>query len=258
MIKYIGVKNFYGINDFDCSEIDFFNILIGKEQVNLQKLMYAIIRSMEKYHRGDDIRSMSEIICKGLRENFKIKKIGELVKDKNKPLHFKMITEDGSVEFEFTNRAKNKIKNLKTSMERPRESNSVFLPETDVLRDYQGIFRSRDIEHNLVFDNRSYELAKALGYFPHNPDTFTPMFCKGYIELNGLGGEEWKYKENGQTIAIKALDEKTKKMAMIDRLISNGYLKSNSVIFINGIKAKELEEFKEISDRTNIQMFVSC
>ena len=47
-------------------------------------------------------------------------------------------------------------------------------------------------------------------------------------------------------------------MAMIDRLISNGYLKSNSVIFINGIKAKELEEFKEISDRTNIQIFVSC
>ncbi|MCD8013251.1 MAG: ATP-binding protein [Lachnospiraceae bacterium] len=83
-----------------------------------------------------------------------------------------------------------------------------------------------------------------------------------YVESSG----KWYYKnKNNQKFAIGATSEGVKKIAIMDRLLANGYIDHDSIIFIDEIEAalhpdaicQYLDMIDNIAREMNIQFFIS-
>ena len=96
-IKAAELQNYGNISAFRCSEFSNINLIIGENATGktfLLKALYSAIRSMEDYKRGDDIRSMNEILAEKLRWTFQVEKLGDLVyRSSDDPLCFKVETD---------------------------------------------------------------------------------------------------------------------------------------------------------------------
>ena len=149
-IKAAELQNYGNISAFRCSEFSKINLIIGENATGktfLLKALYSAIRSMEDYKRGDDIRSMNEILAEKLRWTFQVEKLGDLVyRSSDDPLCFKVETdhEQNCMEYQFSQSTTTKVVNV-TAPEAQKEGNSIFIPAKEVLSLFSVILKSREV-----------------------------------------------------------------------------------------------------------------
>ena len=62
--------NFGNLKRFKCDSFSNINLIIGKNGTGktfLLKALYVAIKTAEEYHRGDDVRSVNEILAEKLK-----------------------------------------------------------------------------------------------------------------------------------------------------------------------------------------------
>ena len=278
-IQAIELENYGNIPSFKCSDFSNINLIIGENATGktfLLKALYSAIRSMEDYKRGDDVRSMNEILAEKLRWTFQVEKLGDIVnRSASEPLLFKMKTdhEQNSLEYQFTQSTTTKVVNV-TAPEAQKEGNSIFIPAKEVLSLFSVILKSREVDKSFGFDDTYYDLAKALRIAPSKGKNFT-AFAKARKDLSAVingkvdyddNSGKWFYKnESGQKFSIGATAEGVKKISIMDRLLGNGYVNKESVLFIDELESALhpdaicdfLDMISYISHEMGIQVFIS-
>lgn len=278
-IKAAELQNYGNISAFGCSEFSNINLIIGENATGktfLLKALYSAIRSMEDYKRGDDIRSMNEILAEKLRWTFQVEKLGDLVyRSSDDPLCFKVETdhEQNCMEYQFSQSTTTKVVNV-TAPEAQKEGNSIFIPAKEVLSLFSVILKSREVDKSFGFDDTYYDLVKALRISPSRGKNYN-AFSKARKRLNDvISGKvdydedsgKWYYKnDTNQKFAIGATVEGVKKISIMDRLLGNGYINKESILFIDELESALhpkaicdfLDMIADISHEMGIQVFIS-
>lgn len=278
-IQAVELENYGNIRSFKCSDFSNINLLIGENATGktfLLKSLYSAIRSMEDYKRGDDIRSMNEILSEKLRWTFQVDKLGDIVnRSSSEPLQFSIKTdhEQNYMEYQFSQSANTKVGSV-IAPEAQKNGNSIFIPAKEVLSLFSVILKSREIDRSFGFDDTYYDLVKALRIAPSKGKNFT-AFSKARKELSTVingkvdyddNSGKWFYKnESGQKFSIGATSEGVKKISIMDRLLGNGYVNKDSVLFIDELESalhpdavcEFLDMISYISHEMGIQVFIS-
>ena len=276
MIQKIEIKNMGTIDNLTFDKFQNINLIIGENGTGksfLLKALYSAMKTAEDYKRGDDVRSSADILAERLRWCFQTEKIGDIVKKgAEDPLFFDMEWNNKRFSYNFTDKATVKVANV-TNEIGPLSSNSIFLPAKEVLSLYNIVLKSREIDKSFGFDDTYYDLVKALRIAPQrgrNYDAFAKSrgllknIIDGRVEYDEAVSK-WYYKKGNQKFSIGATSEGVKKIAILDRLLGNGYLTKSSVIFIDEIESAlhptAISEFLDIIDtiafEMGIQVFIA-
>lgn len=150
----------------------------------------------------------------------------------------------------------------------------MFIPAKEVLSLFPVILKSREIDKAFGFDDTYYDLAKALRISPSRGRNYT-VFAEsrkvvsdvidGRVDYDENSGK-WYYKnKKNQRFSIGATSEGVKKIAIMDRLLANGYLNANSIIFIDEIESalhpkavcQFLDMIDNIANVMGLQVFIT-
>lgn len=278
-IQEVVLENYGNISSFQCADFSNINLIIGENATGktfLLKALYSAIRSMEDYKRGDDVRSMNEILAEKLRWTFQVDKLGDIVnRSASEPLRFKLKTDhpQNCLEYQFSQSTTTKVVNV-TAPKEQKEGNSVFIPAKEVLSLFSVILKSREVDKSFGFDDTYYDLVKALRIAPSKGRNFT-AFSKARKELNAVingrvdydeNSGKWYYRNDAnQKFSIGATAEGIKKISIMDRLMGNGYVNRESVLFIDELESALhpdaicdfLDMISYISHEMGIQVFIS-
>ena len=278
-LQAVKMQNYGNIPLFKCSDFANINLIIGENATGktfLLKALYSAIRSMEDYKRGDDVRSMNEILAEKLRWTFQVDKLGDIVnRSTSESLRFKLKTDhpQNCLEYQFSQSTTTKVVNV-TAPEAQKEGNSIFIPAKEVLSLFSVILKSREVDKSFGFDDTYYDLVKALRIAPSKGKNFT-AFSKARKELSAVingkvdyddNSGKWYYKNDAnQKFSIGATSEGVKKISIMDRLLGNGYVNKESVLFIDELESALhpdaicdfLDMISYISHEMGIQVFIS-
>lgn len=276
-ITSVCLKEYGMIPEFSCKNFSNINLVIGENGTGktfLLKALYSAIRAMEEYKRGDDIRTINDVLAEKLRWTFQVDKLGDMVTRSSKEsLNYEMEIGADHIGYQFSSSAASKIITA-TAPTGNREANSIFIPAKEVLSLYSIILKSREVDKSFGFDDTYYDLVKALRISPKkgkNYATFSNSrkllnsVIDGKVEYDEISGK-WSYKNNrGQKFAIGATSEGVKKISIMDRLLSNGYLDNQSIIFIDEVESALhptavcdfLDMIEKIATDMNLQFFIS-
>ena len=277
MISRIHFGNYGVLPSFDLYKTTGINLVIGENGTGktfFLKALYSATRSLEEYRRGDNIQTISEILSEKLRWTFQVDKLGDMVtKGTDESLSFQMVLDNQIVGYQFSQSAVSKVGSaLPTS--RGREANSIFIPAKEVLSLYSVILKSREVDKAFGFDDTYYDLVKALRIAPkkgRNYDIFAKSrknlknVINGKVDFDERNGK-WYYKDNSNfRFSIGATSEGIKKISILDRLLANGYLNDDSIIFIDELESalhpdaicRFLDMIYEIADRMGVQFFIA-
>jgi AAA15 family ATPase/GTPase len=248
VLNSVTLKNFGTLKHVEWSNLGKINLVIGNNgcgKTFLLKALYASIRTLEEYKRGDDKRSESEILADKLYWTFQPEKIGDLVTKKAETgLSCALQVDNKSFSFSFKEGTTKNISNLENDVP-PRNSNSIFLPAKEVLSLHHIILKSREQDKVFGFDDTYFDLAKALRQ-PTTGGRNFKEFAKSRQELESiLGGKieydentnRWQFKKGNQKFPIGVTAEGIKKIAILDTLLGNRYLNTNSIIFIDELES---------------------
>ena len=244
MINQVHIKSFGPIRDINWNNLQNINLVIGKNgtgKTTLLKALYSAIRSVEQFKRGDEPKSINDILSENLYWTFQVGELGRLVNKAASSLTFEFNSDSGEkLKFVFGDNTANKIGNIENTF-LPRDANSIFIPAKEILSLQHSIIRSREERREFGFDNTYYDLAKALTP-PIKGRNYT-YFSKSRIELKkAIGGRlvyedrtnTWWFKdENNKKYPIGLTSEGVKKISILDSLLGNHYLSSKSLIFID-------------------------
>jgi len=274
MIENIEIKNLANIHHIKLDNLSNINIIIGENdsgKTMLLKALYSTSKSLEEYRKGDDNRTLKDVISEKIYWTFQVSKIGDIV-SKDKDEHFLLSTmiDNQNIKYSFSKTAKTTISNINDDNLTTREENSIFLPAKEVLSLFKVIRKSREIDKEFGFDDTYYDLVKALEkdtQMGNNFRNFTKgkkllqELIKGKIEYKN---ETWQFKKGNMKIPIFSTAEGIKKIAILDRLLSNRYLSKNSIIYIDEpesvLHPKAIVEFLEIVNllaKNDIQIFMA-
>lgn len=278
-INAVEQTNFGSIPSFKCSSFSNINLIIGENATGktfFLKALYSAIRSMEDYKRGDDVRSMNDILSEKLRWTFQVDKLGDLVtRSTSDHLSFKLETNraQNCIEYQFTQSTTTKVVNVIVP-EAQKEGNSIFIPAKEVLSLFSVILKSREVDKTFGFDDTYYDLTKALRIAPSRGKNYN-AFSKARKDLSTVingkviydeNSGKWYYKNKlKQRFSIGSTAEGVKKIAIMDRLLGNGYINKESVIFIDELESALhpnaicdfLDMISYISHSMGIQVFIS-
>ena len=243
MIKRIKLDNCGPIGKLEWNNLSEINLIIGENasgKTVLLKSLYASVKSIEEYKKGNDHRSYKEILNEKLRWTFQLDKLGNLVKKGNKSNKFKleMDIDNQKTSFSFGSSAEKGVGELFESVSN-RKQNSLFLPAKEVISLANVIKTSRGIEKQFGFDDTYYDLIKALEKNPSKGkisrnflDAFNDLrkITNGDLEYNS---GEWSFKKGNERHNIFVVSEGYKKIAIIERLIRNRTLNKGSILFID-------------------------
>lgn len=248
MINSVELKNFGPIGRLDWKKLGKINLIIGSNSSGktfLLKAIYAAMRTLEDYRRGDDQRSASEILASKLYWTFQPEKIGDLVnKQADSALSFKFTLDNRNFNYSFGKDTTKVIANLENHVS-PRTSNSIFLPAKEVLSLHQIILKSREQDNVFGFDDTYLDLARALRQSPTKGRS-SQEFAQSRQSLEGMFGgkieydeasNRWQFKKGNQKFPIGVTAESIKKIAILDTLLGNRYLSDDSIIFIDELEA---------------------
>lgn len=76
------LKNFGILGEFSNNRFSNINLIIGENGTGktfLLKALYSAVRSVEEYRRGDDIKTIIEVLSEKLRWTFQVEKLGDMV-----------------------------------------------------------------------------------------------------------------------------------------------------------------------------------
>lgn len=273
MIKNIQIKNLGNIDLLKIENFENINIIIGENdsgKTMFLKALYSLVKSIEEYKKGDDNRTFKDILANKIYWTYQVDKIGDIV-SKNKDEHIKVESkiDEQNITYSFSKTAKNSISTLTENIE-TRENNSIFLPAKEVLSLFSVIKKSRAIDKEFGFDDTYYDLVLALEKETQKGNNFK-NFTKGKKLLNELikgkveyKNGQWLFKKGNMKISIHSTAEGIKKIAILDRLLSNRYITPGSIIFIDEpesvLHPKAIIEFLDIVNllaKNNIQIFIA-
>ena len=277
VINAVNIENLGKIKEFSCDSFSGINLIIGENGTGktfLLKSLYSAIKSIEDYKRGDDIRSIGDILAEKIRWTFQTDKLGDIVNKNTSSFYkFRMISDGETFEYQFSKDASNKIITLSNSVSRT-DLDSIFIPAKEVLSLYNIILKSREIDKVFGFDDTYYDLAKALRVSPTRGKNYA-AFAESRTKLKEIldgkaeldeSSNKWYYKSSSnQKFSIGATSEGVKKIAILDRLLANGYIKKKSIIFIDELESalhpKAISELidmlYEVSVKMDIQIFIA-
>lgn len=208
--------------------------------------MYSAVKALEEYKRGDDITPINDVLSEKLRWTFQVDKLGDMVsKTAEESLDFRMKMDKMSFNYQFSKSAASKVGAVEPVMN-GKEGNSIFIPAKEVLSLFAVILKSREIDKSFGFDDTYYDLAKALRIVPSRGKNYAVFANSRKVVSNVIDGKvdydensgKWYYKnQKNQKFSIGATSEGVKKIAIMDRLLANGYLNGNSMIFIDEIES---------------------
>ncbi|MDD2728233.1 ATP-binding protein [Malikia sp.] len=244
MINQIKLDNFGPLNGVNWSALGKINLVIGSNgsgKTFLLKSIYSSLRTLEDYKRGDEQRSASEILWEKLYWTFQAEKIGDLVsKGADAPLSSALTIEKEVFSYSFGKDTSKQISSLENLVP-PRASNSIFLPAKEVLSLHQIILKSREQDKVFGFDDTYFDLAKALRISTskgRNYDEFAKSrrqledILGGVVEYDEASGR-WLFVRGRHKFPIGVTAEGIKKIAILDTLLGNRYLDTNSVVLID-------------------------
>jgi len=275
MINSIELKNFGPLRELQWQNLNKINLLIGENGAGktfLLKALYSALRTIEQYKRGNDQKSSSEILVDKLFWTFQADKIGDLVtKGAESDLSLKLNFDSKAFNYSFGNRT-NKSIPLENNIPPPRNSNSIFLPAKELLSLHDIILKSRQQDQVFGFDDTYYDLALALSLLSpkgKNYTLFAPVrkslkdIIGGKVEYDNASSR-WQFKRVNQKFPIRVTAEGIKKIGILDTLLGNRYLDTNSVIFMDepesALHPKAISQLLDIVARlaeSGIQFFLA-
>jgi Predicted ATPases len=276
-VNAIHFANYGSLPSIDLQNPGGINVVIGENGTGktfFLKALYSAARTVEEYRRGDDIRAVSDILSEKLRWTFQVDKLGDLVtKGAEKPLSFSMELDGQTFSYSFSSSATSKV-GTTANLVAGREANSIFIPAKEVLSLYSVILKSREVDQSFGFDDTYYDLVKALRVSPRQGRNYSAFSnsrkllkdtIAGKVDIDERSGK-WYYKDNNKyRFSIGATSEGIKKISILDRLLSNGYLDKRSVIFIDELESALhpsaictfLDMIENISDEMGVQFFIA-
>jgi len=244
MLNKIKLKNFGPLANLDWPKLGPINLVIGGNgsgKTFLLKALYSAMRTLEEYKRGDDQRTAAEILAEKLYWTFQPDKIGDLVtKGADGALSCTVQFDNRNFIYSFGKDTTKQISSLENHVQ-TRASNSIFLPAKEVLSLHQIILKSREQDKAFGFDDTYLDLARALRQSPKRGKNYAE-FAKSRQSLEDiLGGRveydetsgRWQFKKGNQKFPIGVTAEGIKKIAILDTLLGNRYLDTNSIVFID-------------------------
>lgn len=276
-IDSIRLKNYGMIGEFSSDRLSNINLIIGENGTGktfLLKALYSAVRSLEEYKRGDDIRPIGEVISEKLRWTFQVEKLGDMVsRAAEDGLSLDMRLGNDQIQYQFSQSASSKV-GTAMAPDKGKDGNSIFIPAKEVLSLFSIILKSREVDKVFGFDDTYYDLAKALRLSPSRGKNYTVFansrklvsdVIDGKVEYNE-GSGKWSYKnKKNQKFSIGATSEGVKKIAIMDRLLANGYLNSDSIIFIDEMESalhpeaicQFLDMISKITNDMGLQVFIT-
>lgn len=276
MISSTTLKNFGPLEDIHWNNLANINLILGKNgqgKTFLLKALYVAIKSIEQNGRGDDNKSLSEIISDKLYWTFQAEKIGDIVKKPGKEqLEFSMSGNSHKISFSFGQDTTKKIMVKEGDDWQEPNINSIFLPAKEVLSLQKIILKSREQDLAFGFDDTYYDLAKALHRSTtkgKNLKAFATSrrklqdFLGGRVEFDSKK-DRWTFRKGSFRFSIGTTSEGTKKTAILDTLLGNRYLSQESRIFIDEPEAalhpyavSELMDIITLLAGCGIQFFIA-
>jgi AAA15 family ATPase/GTPase len=275
MLNKVELKNYGPLQSVEWRDLGKINLVIGGNDSGktfLLKALYSSLRTLEEYKRGDDQRSVVEILTEKLYWTFETERIGDLVSKGADSSLFCKITIDGNdFSYRFGKDTTKSIAFVENYIPH-RDSNSVFLPAKEVLSIHQTILKSREQDKVFGFDDTYLDLARALRYSPTRGKNYLE-FAKSRDSLEDiLGGRveydessgRWQFKKGNQKFSIGVTAEGIKKIAILDTLLGNRYIDRGSVIFIDELESalhpdaiSKLLDIIAILADSDIQFFIA-
>lgn len=276
-IENAELSNYGMLEHFTCNKFSNINLIIGENGTGktfLLKALYSAVRTLEETQRGDDIRSINDILAEKLRWTFQVEKLGDIVsKNATESLGFEMGLTGHKLDYHFSKDTVSKVVNVRCEGQK-KEGNSIFIPAKEVLSLFSIILKSREMDKVFGFDDTYYDLAKALRIAPSKGKNYTVFSESRRIVESVVNGQviyndetgKWSYKDKkNQKFSIGATSEGVKKIAIMDRLLGNGYLNKDSIIFIDEIEAalhpaaicQFLDMIDKIANDMGIQVFIT-
>lgn len=276
-ISEVKLKNYGMIEDFSSTQFANINLIIGENGTGktfLLKALYSAVKALEEYRRGDDIRTVSEVLSEKLRWTFQVERLGDMVtRSAEDTLSFMIRLGNDRIEYQFSQSASSKVGNAFAS-ESGKAGNSIFIPAKEVLSLFSVILRSREVDKSFGFDDTYYDLVKAIRISPSRGKNYAAFANARKVVSNVIDGKvdydertgKWFYKnKKNQKFSIGATSEGVKKIAIMDRLLANGYLDSHSIIFIDEIESALhpeaichfLDMIDTIANQMGLQVFIT-
>ncbi|MDO4510957.1 MAG: AAA family ATPase [Bacteroidales bacterium] len=247
MISSIHTSNLGAIREVKADNLGAINLIIGPNQSGktfLLKALFSAIKTVETYRRGKENRSDKEILSEKLYWTFQTSDLGNIVR-KGEVQHVFSLATDKDEELTYTIGHKTtKQATVETNTFAPRSSNSIFIPAKEILSIRDIILEARD-ENRFGFEEPYCDLAKALNRTQKgkNYNSFSAArdavkeMVDGRLEYND-DKKEWQFRDNSRRIyEIASTSEGVKKLSILDLLLGNHYLDSESVIIIDEIEA---------------------
>lgn len=276
-IDGVQLKNFGIIEEFACTHFSNINLIIGENGTGktfLLKALYSAVRAMEEYRRGDDIRTISEVLSEKLRWTFQVERLGDMVsRSAEEGLQLEVSLGGDRIGYQFSQGATSKV-GTATAPDSGKDGNSIFIPAKEVLSLFSVILKSREVDKVFGFDDTYYDLAKALRIAPSRGKNYSAFANSRKIVSDVIDGKvdydegsgKWFYRNGkNQRFSIGATSEGVKKIAIMDRLLANGYLDNHSIIFIDEIESalhpravcQFLDMIDAIADDMGLQIFIT-
>lgn len=275
-LNSIHLNNFGPLTKINWHLLGPINLVIGENgcgKTFLLKVLYSTLRTLEEYKRGNEQRTAAEILAEKLYWTFQPDKIGDLVtKGADTGLSCTIkFNNDREFSYRFGKSTTKQITLLKNHIP-SRSSHSIFLPAKEVLSLHQIILKSREQDKLFGFDDTYLDLARALRQSlkgGRNHREFEKSrhslenILEGQVEFDE-SSERWQFKKGNQKFSIEVTAEGVKKIAILDILLSNRYLGTDSVIFIDEpesalhpIAISKLLDIISVLAKQDIQFFLA-
>ncbi len=244
MLNRIELKNFGPLSKLNWGNLGPINLIVGGNGTGktfLLKAVYSAMRTLEEYKRGDERRTATDILVEKLYWIFQPDKIGDLVtKGADGALSSTVQFDRRNFVYSFGKDTTKQISSMENHV-LPRSSNSIFLPAKEVLSLHQIILKSREQDKVFGFDDTYLDLARALRQSTRKGKNYV-QFAQSRQSLEDIFGgrveydetsARWQFKKGNQKFPIGVTSEGIKKLAILDTLLGNRYLDTNSIVFID-------------------------
>jgi AAA15 family ATPase/GTPase len=244
MLQAVELNNFGLLEKLNWDSLGCINLITGNNgsgKTFILKALYSAVKALEGYQRGDDNKTLAELLSDKLYWTFQVDKIGDLVrKGQDEQLRCKITMKDKFLQYHFTKNLEKQIRSLENYIDPRTDYDSIFLPAKEILSLHKIILKSRDNDKLFGFDDTYVDLARAIQLPSQRRTSDTVSVVRKKLD-DLLGGRveydnksaQWRFGKGGQKFPIGVTAEGIKKLALLDTLLGNKYLKKGSIVFID-------------------------